>query len=83
MCVFAHSRFIEVPGGVVSVKTLDYGLLLSRSSSSDLIFYMDANWAGCPDTHRSTSGYVVLLGDILVSWSAKQQTIISRSSAEP
>jgi hypothetical protein len=29
--------------------TLDYGLLLRRSSSSDLV-YTDADWAGCPDT---------------------------------
>jgi hypothetical protein len=51
--------------------TLDYGLLLCRSSSSDLIIYADANWAGCPDTRRSTSDYAVFLGDNLVSWSAK------------
>jgi hypothetical protein len=60
----------------------DYGLLLRRSSSSDLIVCMDADWAGCPDTRRSTSGYAVFLRDNLVSWSAKRQTIVSRSSAE-
>jgi hypothetical protein len=59
-----------------------YGLLLCRSSSSNLIVYTDADWAGCPDTRRSTSGYAVFLGDNLVSWSAKQQTVVSRSSAE-
>jgi hypothetical protein len=57
-------------------------LLLRHSSSSDLIVYTDADWAGCPDTHRSTSGYVVLLGDSLVFWSTKRQTVVSRSSAE-
>jgi hypothetical protein len=62
--------------------TSDYGLLLCRSSSSDLIVYTDADWAGCPDTRRFTSGYVVFLGDNLVSWSAKRQTVISRNSAE-
>jgi hypothetical protein len=45
----------------------DFGLLLRRSSSSDLVVYTDAVWAGCPDTPRSTSGYAVLLGDNLVS----------------
>jgi hypothetical protein len=45
----------------------DYGLLLRRSSSSDLIIYTDADRAGCPDTRRSTSGYAVFLGDNLVS----------------
>jgi hypothetical protein len=62
--------------------TPDYGLLLRRSSSSDLVVYTDAGWTGCPDTRRSTSGYAVFLRHNLVSWSAKRQTVVSRSSAE-
>jgi hypothetical protein len=63
-------------------ETPDFSLLLRHSSSSDLIIYTDAEWAGCPDTRRSTSGYVVFLGDNLVSWSAKWQTVVLHSSAE-
>jgi hypothetical protein len=62
--------------------TPDFDLLLHRSSSFDLVVYTDADWVGCPDTRRSTSGYAVFLGDNLVSWSAKRQTVVSRSSAE-
>jgi hypothetical protein len=62
--------------------TLDYGLLLRRSSCSDLIIYTDADWAGCLDTRRSTSGYTVFLENNLVSWLAKRQTVVSRSSTE-
>jgi hypothetical protein len=51
--------------------TLDFGLLLRRSSASDLVTYTDVDWAGCLDTRRSTSGYVVFLGDNLVSWSTR------------
>jgi hypothetical protein len=62
--------------------TSNTGLLLRRSSSSDFVVYTDVDWTGCPDTRRSTSGYAVFLGDNLVSWSAKRQTVVSRSSAE-
>ncbi|WVZ96570.1 hypothetical protein U9M48_042192 [Paspalum notatum var. saurae] len=62
--------------------TVDYGLLLHRSPSADLVVYTDADWAGCPNTRRSTSGYAVFLGGNLVSWSSKRQPVVSRSSAE-
>ena len=62
--------------------TLDLGLLLRPCAQSDLVVYSDADWAGCPDTRRSTSGYAVFLGDNLISWSSKQQHTVSRSSAE-
>ena len=62
--------------------TLHMGLLLQPSRSSDLTVYSDADWAGCPDTRRSTFGYAVFLGDNLVSWSSKRQNTVSRSSAE-
>jgi hypothetical protein len=47
--------------------SLDYGLLLRPSPTSELVVYTDANWTGCPDTHRSTSGYVVFLRANLIS----------------
>jgi len=47
--------------------TLDFGLLLRWSASADLVVYTDADWAGCPDTRRSTSGYAIFLGDNLIS----------------
>ncbi|GKB97909.1 ribonuclease H-like domain-containing protein, partial [Tanacetum coccineum] len=62
--------------------TLDYGLQLHVSSTTQLSAYTDADWAGCPVTRRSTSGYCVFLGDNLLSWSAKRQVTLSRSNAE-
>ncbi|GJS22485.1 putative reverse transcriptase domain-containing protein [Tanacetum coccineum] len=62
--------------------TLDFGLQLYASITGSLVAYTDADWAGCPTTRRSTSGYCVFLGDNLLSWSAKRQHTLSRSSAE-
>ncbi|GJW10190.1 ribonuclease H-like domain-containing protein [Tanacetum coccineum] len=62
--------------------TVDYGLQLYASPTTQLTAYSDADWAGCPATRRSTSWYCVFLGDNLLSWSSKCQHTISRSSAE-
>jgi hypothetical protein len=62
--------------------SLSTGLHLGTGSIDTLTAYSDADWAGCPDSRRSTSGYCVFLGDNLVSWSSKRQTTVSRSSAE-
>ncbi|GJT23553.1 ribonuclease H-like domain-containing protein [Tanacetum coccineum] len=66
----------------VQQGTLELGLQLYASATTSLVGYTDADWAGCPSTRRSTSGYCVFLGDNLLSWSAKRQHTISRSSAE-
>jgi hypothetical protein len=62
--------------------TLALGLLLRPSTATDLVVYTDADWVGCSDTHRSTSGYAVFLGDNPISWSSKHQNTVSRSNAE-
>ena len=62
--------------------TLSLGITISPSLKTDLIAYTGADWAGCPDTRRSTSGYCVFFNDTLISWSAKRQSVVSRSSAE-
>ncbi|GKC38428.1 ribonuclease H-like domain-containing protein [Tanacetum coccineum] len=62
--------------------TSDYGLQLFSSFTTDLVAYTDADWVGCPTTTRSTSGYCVILGKNLLSWSSKRQPTLSRSSAE-
>ncbi|XP_051202590.1 uncharacterized mitochondrial protein AtMg00810-like [Lolium perenne] len=62
--------------------TLSHGRQLHSSSPDSMITYTDADWAGWPDTRRSTSGFCVYLGDNLVSWSSKRQHTVSRSSTE-
>lgn len=62
--------------------TPHFGIQMTKGCLDTLTAYSDADWAGCPDTRRSTSGYCVFLGPNLISWSAKRQPTPSRSSSE-
>lgn len=62
--------------------TSSHGLQLVKGKIDQLTAYTNADWAGCPDTRRSTSGYCVYLGGNLISWSSKRQPTVSRSSSE-
>ncbi|GJY13183.1 ribonuclease H-like domain-containing protein [Tanacetum coccineum] len=53
-----------------------------RVTTATAMAYSDADWAGCPTTRRSTSGYCVFLDNNLLSWSSKRQFTLSRSSVE-
>jgi hypothetical protein len=84
---FMHSPTDEHWNGVKRILrylkgTLFYGLHIRVNSSFDLHAYSDADWAGCPDDRRSTSGFYVFLGSNLLSWGFKKQTTVSRSNTE-
>ncbi|KAI5322336.1 hypothetical protein L3X38_031408 [Prunus dulcis] len=44
--------------------------------------YSDADWAGDVNDRRSKTGYVIFLGNNPISWCAKKQSTVSRSSTE-
>lgn len=58
------------------------GLHIRRSLSTLVSAFSDADWAGCADDRRSTGGFAVFLGSNLISWSARKQATVSRSSTE-
>ena len=87
ICLFMHDprepHFLALKRILRYLRgTLHHGLFIRPSTVDRLVSYSDADWAGCPLTRRSTSGFCVYLGDNLVSWSSKRQHVVSRSSAE-
>jgi hypothetical protein len=54
----------------------------SRNQTNILWGFVDSDWAGCPLTRRSTTGYVLMLNGAAVAWKSKRQPIVALSTAE-
>uniref|UniRef100_A0A0V0GHY2 Putative ovule protein n=1 Tax=Solanum chacoense TaxID=4108 RepID=A0A0V0GHY2_SOLCH len=50
---------------------------MSSSADFRVSSYCDSDWAACPDSRKSVTGYIVLLGDSPISWKSKKQETIS------
>ncbi|XP_020698067.1 uncharacterized protein LOC110110784, partial [Dendrobium catenatum] len=59
--------------------TLDFGIPIHKT---DLVLksFSDADWAGDPNSRKSTSGFCSFLGDNLISWTVKKQQTVAQSS---
>jgi hypothetical protein len=87
------SQFLAVPhfthyAAVIHILryikgTMFHGFHFSAHSTLDLCAYVDADWAGDPtDHHSTTTGFCFFLGDSLISWCSKKQHIVSRSNTK-
>jgi histone deacetylase 1/2 len=63
-------------------NTITTGLTFTKSMSTLISAFSDADWAGCIDDRRSTGGFAVFFGSNLISWSARKQPTVSRSSTK-
>ena len=91
------SRVVQYPGPVhiqAALRvlaylrgTIDQCLVFTRPGIASLNHnrlwgWVDADYAGCQDTRRSHTGYVLMLNGAAISWRSKRQATVSLSSAE-
>ncbi|KAL5564653.1 hypothetical protein UlMin_027817 [Ulmus minor] len=62
--------------------TIFHSLLLPSTSSLDLRAYSDADHGRDPTSRKFVTGFCIFLGDSLISWKSKKQTVVSQSSTE-
>ncbi|XP_019229179.1 PREDICTED: uncharacterized protein LOC109210250 [Nicotiana attenuata] len=58
------------------------GIPLSSKQRNTITTYCGADWATCPITKKSVTGFFIKYGDSLISWKSKKQSTISKNSAE-
>ncbi|GJZ05091.1 retrovirus-related pol polyprotein from transposon TNT 1-94 [Tanacetum coccineum] len=66
----------------IIVGTVNMGLWYTKDSGFELTGFLDADYAVCKDTFKSTSGGAQFLGKKLVSLSSKKQDYMALSIAE-
>lgn len=86
------SQFMQAPRQghwEAAIRVLRYlksspgkGIILPKANDLKLTAYCDSDYASCPLTRRSVSGYLMKLGTAPISWKTKKQTTVSRSSSE-
>lgn len=62
--------------------TAHYKIVFSKSLKINLFGYTDADYAGCIDTRKSTSGYVFVLANAPITWKCQKQTVVAQSTTE-
>ncbi|XP_060210330.1 uncharacterized mitochondrial protein AtMg00810-like [Lycium barbarum] len=58
------------------------GILMSSTRKDIVTTFCDVDWAACSFSRKLVTGFMIKLGESLISWKSKKQTTISRSSAE-
>jgi len=60
-------------------ESVDKGILYGSNNALVLKAFSDADYAGDLTDRKSTTGYVILLGDSPIAWCSKKQKIVSVS----
>ena len=60
----------------------EYMLMYRRTDNLEIVGYFDSDFAGYVDSHKSTSGYIFMFADGVVSWRSTKKTLIVTSTME-
>ena len=60
--------------------TKDFMLTYRKSDVLEVVGYSDADFAGCVDFKKSTSGYVFTLAGGAISWKSSKQSVTASST---
>ena len=90
VCLCAHYQANPKVSHMNAVKriikyvkgTIEYGLSYTNHTNENLAGYCDADWSGCIDDRRNTSGGCFFLGNNLIAWHNKKQNCVSLSSTQ-
>lgn len=73
----ALKRILKYVAGTVS-----HGIQFNKNGNHRLIGFSDADYAGNVDTRKSTSGFVFLYNNSIISWCSSLQQCVSVSTTE-
>jgi len=60
----------------------EYLTYKSGNPAIELKCYVDADYAACKDTRKSVSGFVITIGESVISWRSKKQPVVALSTSE-
>ncbi|GJY29060.1 hypothetical protein Tco_0404827 [Tanacetum coccineum] len=90
--VYAYARFHVTPktSHLLAVKRIfrylkgkpTLGLWYSRDSPFELVAYTDSDYAGATQDRKPTTGGCQFLGNRLISWQCKKQTVVATSTTK-
>ncbi|GKE44214.1 putative ribonuclease H-like domain-containing protein, partial [Tanacetum coccineum] len=90
VCACARFQVIPKTSHLLAVKRIfrylkgkpTLGLWYSRDSPFELVAYTDSDYAGATLDRKSTTGGCQFLGNRLISWQCKKQTVVATSTTE-
>ncbi|KAL0539470.1 hypothetical protein IC582_023682 [Cucumis melo] len=62
--------------------TKSFGLMFQQGDDLAISAYSDADWASNINDRKSIVAYCIFIGNTLVFWSSKKQTVVARSSTK-